>query len=70
MGSIISKTVSVIRLFADLYVRGQRKQIWYEWKLSEVHTEVWGDIETEVIVIFFSVFNICLFMQNLNNFNY
>ena len=70
MGSIIPKTVSVIRLFADLCVRGQRKQIWYEWKLSEVHTEVWGDIETEVIVIFFSVFNICLFMQNLNNFNY
>ena len=33
-------------------LRGQRKQIWYEWKLSEVHTEVWGEIETEVIVIF------------------
>ena len=52
MGSIIPKTVSVIRLFADLCVRGQRKHIWYEWKLSEVHTEVWGEIKTEVIVIF------------------
>jgi hypothetical protein len=48
MGSIIPKTVSVIMLFADLCVRGQRKQIWYEWKLLEV----WGEIETEVIVIF------------------
>ena len=57
--------------FLQTYVlEDKENKFWYEWKLSEVHTEVWGDIETEVIVIFFSVFNICLFMQNLNNFNY